>query len=402
MRHLHAGMLMAASELLNANVNPTRADVEDALGGVLCRCTGYVKIVDAVCAVAETRTDEAGNGWVGARLKRVDGIAKLTGSEMFGSDQAPEGALWLRIFRSPHPRGKFAIAGIEAFRLRHGLDLVLTASDVPNNKYGIYPIGKDQPVLASGEALYRGDPVLAVAGPREIVESLRDEDLPIVWTILPAVSFAEARSECAAALHAALPDNVLVRGRVVKGNVEQAFSDVPVQAEIETETGFVEHAYIEPEAGYAMRVGDRIEVTVCTQTPVMDRDEIAHIMRTGEVGAVRVIPTATGGGFGGKLDLSVQPLVALAAWKCCRRPVRCIYSRPESLMATTKRHPSQIRARAAADAEGAPGCVRFHGRFRYRRLCLLGTDGRQSRAGACDGALSCAACARDEPRPSYE
>jgi CO/xanthine dehydrogenase Mo-binding subunit/aerobic-type carbon monoxide dehydrogenase small subunit (CoxS/CutS family) len=355
------GMLMAASELLAATPKPSRGEIEDAMGGVLCRCTGYVKIVDAVAAFAETHTDEDDKGWVGARLKRVDGIAKLTGTEMFGSDQAPEDALWLRILRSPHARAKFTIGDDESFRREHRLDLVLTAADVPNNRYGIYPTGKDQPVLAPGEALYRGDPVMAVVGPREIVEALRDDDFPIDWTVLPAVNFAEAQTGRAVALHAVLPDNVLVRGRVGKGDVEKAFAQTQIHAEIETETGFVEHAYIEPEAGYAVRVGDRIEITVCTQTPVMDRDEIAHIMRM-EKTAVRVIPTATGGGFGGKLDLSVQPLVALAAWML-RKPVRCIYSRPESLMATTKRHPSQIRARAAADAKGRLVAFDFAGDF---------------------------------------
>ena len=83
---------------------------------------------------------------------------------------------------------------------------------------------------------------------------------------------------------------------------------------------FVEHAYIEPEAGYARRVGDRIEIVACTQTPVMDRDEVAHVLGL-SAKPVRIIPTATGGGFGGKLDLSVQPLIAVAAMKL-RRPVR--------------------------------------------------------------------------------
>ena len=189
-------MLMAASELLAATPKPTRAQVEDAMGGVLCRCTGYVKIVDAVCAVAEARSEEAGNGWVGARLWRVDGTPKLNGDEIFGADHAPEGALWLRIIRSPHARARFAIGDTEAFRRKHGLDLVLTAADVPNNKYRhLSERARTSRSSPPGEALYRGDPVMAVVGSRESVESLRDEDLPIVWTILPAVTFAEAQSE---------------------------------------------------------------------------------------------------------------------------------------------------------------------------------------------------------------
>ena len=124
-------------------------------------------------------------------------------------------------------------------------------------------------------------------------------------------------------------------------------------AEGKFETGFVEHAYIEPEAGYAVPVGDgpdRIEVSACTQAPYMDLEETARVLGVDQ-SRVRIIPTACGGGFGGKLDVSVQPLLAVAAW-VTKRPVRIIYTRTESMSSTTKRHPSRIQARASADAEG--------------------------------------------------
>src|SRR5439155_1468428 len=88
------------------------------------------------------------------------------------------------------------------------------------------------------------------------------------------------------------------------------------------------------------RIDDRIEIAACTQTPVMDRDEVANVLGVAP-GQVRIIPTATGGGFGGKLDLSLQPLIAVAAW-LLNKPVRCIYSRNESMASTTKRHPALI------------------------------------------------------------
>jgi CO/xanthine dehydrogenase Mo-binding subunit len=116
------------------------------------------------------------------------------------------------------------------------------------------------------------------------------------------------------------------------------------------ETAFVEHAYIEPEAGWARRVGDRIEIHATTQTPYMDRDEIANLMRL-KPEAVRIVPTACGGGFGGKLDLSVQPLLAIAAWTL-GRPVALVYTRPESMAASTKRHPARVTARFGCDADG--------------------------------------------------
>ncbi len=130
---------------------------------------------------------------------------------------------------------------------------------------------------------------------------------------------------------------------------------------MEIETAFVEHAYIEPEAGYARMVGDRIEIAACTQTPYMDRDEVANVLGISK-SSVRIIPTATGGGFGGKLDISVQPLLGLAAMKL-RRPVRMIYTRPESMASTTKRHPARIRAAASATADGRLLTFDFSGDF---------------------------------------
>ncbi|PYQ43015.1 MAG: aldehyde oxidase, partial [Acidobacteria bacterium] len=129
----------------------------------------------------------------------------------------------------------------------------------------------------------------------------------------------------------------------------------------EYETGFVEHAYIEPEAGFARRVGDSIEIQACTQSPYMDRADIAKILGIAPE-KVRIIPTAVGGGFGSKLDLSVQPFIALAAWKL-KCPVRMVYSRTESIMSTTKRHPARMKLRAGANRDGKLTALDFAADF---------------------------------------
>jgi CO/xanthine dehydrogenase Mo-binding subunit len=143
--------------------------------------------------------------------------------------------------------------------------------------------------------------------------------------------------------------------------VQAALARSAATAEFAAETAFVEHAYIEPEAGYARRVGDRMEIFATTQTPYMDRDELALILGL-KPAQVRIIPSACGGGFGGKLDLSLQPLIATAAW-LLNQPVRCVYTRPESMASTTKRHPARMTATAGADVEGRLTGVRFHGDF---------------------------------------
>ncbi len=360
------GMLMAASDLLRRDPRPSEAAVLDALGGVLCRCTGYRKIVDAVLDVAanDPVIDPRAGGAVGARAAKVDGVAKLTGVERFGADHAPADALWLRAVRSPYARARFTIEPLDALHARHpGLVKVLTASDIPGaNRFGIYPTGKDQPALAEGHVRFRGEAVVALVGDAATIAAITDEDVPIRWEPLPPVTgVAAALAPGAPALHAEKPDNVLVAGRVVRGDARAAANTAAAVAEGTFETSFVEHAYIEPEAGYARRVGDRIEIVACTQTPYMDRDEMALILGI-PADRVRIIPTAVGGGFGGKLDLSLQPLIGAAAW-ILDRPVRCIYTRPESMASTTKRHPALIHARLAADSDGRLVAVEFQGDF---------------------------------------
>ncbi|MBL8675075.1 MAG: molybdopterin-dependent oxidoreductase [Rhodospirillales bacterium] len=354
------GMLMSAAELLRRNAAPTREETLDALGGTLCRCTGYGKIVEAVMAaaggvapvVAAPEVGAAVGAAVGARVARVDGAGRVDGTEAFGADAIPADALWLRVVRSPHARATFTLGGLDAFRRAHpAIVATLTARDVPFNGFGIYPTIKDQPVLADGIARYRGEAVLALVGPRDAVLAVRDADLPIMWTPeTPVIGIDAARAPDAALVQADKPGNLLTEGGVRRGDVDAAFAGCAEVVETTIETAFVEHAYIEPEAGWARRVGDRIEIHVTTQTPYMDRDEVASVMRLSP-DSVRIVPTACGGGFGGKLDQSVQPLVALAAWTL-RRPVACVYTRPESMAATTKRHPARVWARFGCDADG--------------------------------------------------
>ncbi len=351
------GMLMAASDLFRRNAAPDDDEILDAMGGVLCRCTGYRKIVDAVKHVvrpngADFETPEAG-GAMGARALKVDGLQKLDGRELYGADVAPADALWVRAVRSPHASATFSLGSFDALHAKWpGLAKVLTAADVPgNNGYGIYPDVKDQPALAESEVRFRGEPVVALVGDYESVFGIRDDEVPIAYTVRPAiVGFDAALSDGAHRIHEKHENNILAHGYVKKGDAAAAMKTADVVVEDSFETAFVEHAYIEPEAGWARRVGDRLEITVSTQAPYMDRDEMAQMIGIPK-DAVRIIPTACGGGFGGKLDLGVHPLVGIAAW-VLNRPVRCTWTRIESMAASTKRHPSRITARYGCTKEG--------------------------------------------------
>ncbi len=375
------GMLMSAEALLRTNARPSEAEVRDALAGVLCRCTGYTKIVEAVLAAASgvvaAPAAPAAGAAVGCRVERLDAAAKLRGEERFGADHwpaVPEATLAMRVIRSPHPHASFEVGDLAAFRRRWpGVVDVLTAVDVPHNAFAIFADMRDQPVLAEGVARFRGEAVLAVVGDADTLLALQDSDLPLRFAVLAAHESADAALLAAAAgapLHARYADNVLCRGRVVAGDVDAALADPSLaafRASSAFETRHVEHAYIEPEAGHAEVVeptdggARRLRIFACTQTPYMDRDEVAQVMGLAPE-QVHIVPSAIGGGFGGKLDLSVQPLLAVAAWKL-GRPVRLVYERPESMLSSTKRHPARMLATAACDAGGALSAFDFEGDF---------------------------------------
>jgi aldehyde oxidoreductase len=371
------GMLMAATDVLRRYPHPTEQQVQDGLAGVLCRCTGYRKIVAAVlevgasdagsCVQADTPDSLRAGRAVGARMTRLDGPAKLVGAEKFGADYYPAGSLWMRTVRSPHACARFTIGDLDRFRREHPqVEAILTARDVPENSFCVFPIPKDQPVLADGHVRMRGEAVMLLLGEMEAILAIPEAAIPIAWHPEPALDTPEkALVETGALIHDFAPENVLCRGRVAKGNAAQTLREAAFVAEGEFRTAHVEHAYIEPEAGYAEIFEEngqqRIRIFASTQTPVMDKEEVARVLKL-PPSAVHIVPSAIGGGFGGKLDIAIQPLLAVAAWKL-KRSVRAVYTRAESMLSTTKRHPSRIRARFGCDAEGNLLALDFHADF---------------------------------------
>jgi aldehyde oxidoreductase len=377
------GMLMAAFDLLQKNAQPSEAQVLDALAGVLCRCTGYRKIVEAVLALSSVQTKSKAAlddmGHAGSRQTKLDGQAKLTGTERFGADQAPKDCLALRVVRSPHSHARFALNDFVVWANQQaGIKGVLIAKDIPFNRFAIFPDMRDQPALAETEVRFMGEAVAVLVGDEEVLRSFRDEDFPVRYQVRPAVLEPEQALEAGAPIvHTRWPDNVLCRGRVLReaqaNTLDQVIRDGALTLRATMSTPYVEHAYLEPEAGYATwnsaalspSVSSVIEPVVsvfaCTQTPYMDRDELANMFKL-RPEQVRIIPSAVGGGFGGKLDMSIQPLLVAAARKF-GKPARLVYGRRESMLSTTKRHPSKLTASITTDESGNFVAFDFSGDF---------------------------------------
>ena len=360
------GLLVTATALLAANGSPTESEVCDALGGVLCRCTGYAKIIAAIMDASKngsqpTPSLPASGKAVGASVIRLDGAAKVSGAEKFGADGIPADALIVQVVRSPHHRARFEFGDIAAFAsATPGVAGVFTAKDIPGrNLFGVIPAFADQPALAEGQVRFRGEAVALVACERWAAGSLDLDEFPVRWTELPPDLLPNETP--AQLVHEDRPGNLLIRGLVRKGNPETALGAAEHKVSGEISTAYVEHAYIEPEAGFAFMDGDTLVITACTQAPHMDREETARILGLSP-DKVRIVPTATGGGFGSKLDLSVQPFIGLVALKT-GRPAALTYTRTESMMSTTKRHPAAMTATVGCDAKGRITGMVFDGVF---------------------------------------
>jgi aldehyde oxidoreductase len=356
------GMMVSAVALLRENPTPNVEDVQDALGGVLCRCTGYRKIIDAVIGVPANI--EKSDGQVGDTIRKVDGEDKVAGREAFGDDVAPVGTLEIFVIRSPFHRASFSLGDLDSFLSNtQGIVAFLTAEDIGGrNVFGVIPQFMDQPVFAETETRFRGEAVAAVIGTPEAIAKFDPEKFPVSWTKLPAVNdIVSAQAPTAAQLHKGRDLNVMCGGFVSSGDAEAALARADVTVEGHFNSGFVEHAYIEPEAGFAQMVGGRVEVHACTQAPVMDLDSLTIILGI-DRSMIRIIPTAVGGGFGSKLDISVQPYLALGAMKT-GKPVRLCYSRTESMQSSTKRHPSDIQLKIGATTDGKIMGFNFYGEF---------------------------------------
>ncbi|MGD9676275.1 MAG: molybdopterin cofactor-binding domain-containing protein, partial [Candidatus Bipolaricaulia bacterium] len=343
------GMIMAAKALLDQTPTPTRAEIRRALRGNLCRCTGYVKILEAVERASQVLRGEA-------RPEVSEDVAvhpyaaddKVTGRLQFIADLPTDGVLEGKIVWAEHAHAEIRKVDTEKAQQVPGVVAVLTARDIPGEPcHGL--IRADQPVLCDRRVRYLGDAVALVVATSEEAAIQGRAAVEVEYAPLPTVTDPEqALADDAPTLSSG--GNLVCEFHLDRGSAEEAIAESAICVSGEFTTQAIEHAYLEPEAGIASWEDGRVVVRTASQYPHAMRRQIARVLGQPE-DRVRVVASPTGGAFGGKTDISIQALLALATWRT-HRSVRIVLTREESLRTSVKRHPMRLAYRIGFDAGG--------------------------------------------------
>ena len=294
---------------------------------------------------------------IGESARRLDARDKVTGAALYPGDIDLAGQLWMRIKFSDRVHARVLAVDARRAEALPGVRRVFTSADVPVNEYGL--VIKDQPVLCGPGGRAGGDVarcymdmVATVVAETDAIAKRAIDLIEVHYEDLPAVfDPREAMQEGAPPLHLDRPRNLIAHYRMRKGDMAAGWARADVVVEGEYETSWQEHAYLQPEAGLAYIDDEgRVTVIVAGQWAHEDQEQIYHALDLPPE-RVRVIYPAIGGAFGGREDMSVQIILALAAWKL-DEPIKIQWNREESILYHHKRHPIRVRTRWGATQEG--------------------------------------------------
>ena len=335
-----------------------RSDMARHLGAHLCRCTGYVKVLDAIDAVAQgTVCSPALSGEVGGDGAKYEAAELALGDRGYIDDMRVPGTLHAALRLTDHTRADIVAVHTEAALAAPGVHAVFTAADIPGEVY-VGLIYKDWPVMISvgQRTSYAGDVLAVVVADTREQARAAAKLVTVDYTVHQPVTDAVVALEPGAPVAVwNTPSNVLSTSEYARGDVDAALAASAHTVHQVFQTQRIEHAFLEPESTLAVPAtrpdGSRhLQVYSGGQGVWDDRNDIARVLAVGN-DAVTVTLVSNGGAFGGKEDMSNQAHASLAAW-LLDRPVKCTLSREESLIMHAKRHPIRLEYWAGCDAEG--------------------------------------------------
>ena len=349
------GILIRTKSLVDRKGSElTREEASRHLGGHLCRCTGYTKILDAVEALAQGEMPEAEvPGGVGSRGIKYEARELALGDRDYIDDLRPEGLLHAALHLSEHARADIVRIDTSAAEAIDGVVAVYTGADVPGEmRVGI--IHTDWPVFIpeGGRTSYVGDVLAIVVAEDRATARRAAEAIQVTYEVHTPITdpVAAVTNGCDDAVWE-LDGNVLSRSVYARGDVDAALAASAHTIHEVFQTQRIEHAFLEPESTLAVPTDDGgLHVYSGGQGVWDDRDQMASVLGI-DPQKITVELVSNGGAFGGKEDMANQAQTALAAW-LLGRPVLCTVSREESLRMHPKRHPIRIEMWAGCDADG--------------------------------------------------
>ena len=349
------GMVMSAKGLLDMNPNPTREEAAYAIRNNICRCTGYVKIIDAILLAAELfrkgEVPPAPADWsLGQRVPRVDVEEKVTGTGIYPDDIYLDGMIYGSAVRSQYPRARVLAIHTEEARALPGVVGVFTAEDIPGqNKVGHLVKDWDTMIAVGDITHYLGDAICLVAA--ETKEALEQAKALVeidYEPLKPVFSPTYASQPFAPLVHES--GNLLCEKHVSRGNADQAIRDADYVLMYHYETPYTEHAFLEPECAVAYPDEDGLTILSTDQGAYDTAREVSRLLGLPKE-KIHVTTRLLGAGLGGKDSMTVQHAKALVAY-LTGRPVKVKLSRKESMLVHPKRHPMKVTITMGCNRDG--------------------------------------------------
>lgn len=349
------GMVISAKALLDQNPAPTREEAAFAIRNNICRCTGYVKIIDAILMAAELlRTGEipaVPENWsLGQRVPRVDVKEKVTGTGIYPDDIYLDGMIYGSAVRSAYPRARVLAIHTEEAEALPGVVGVFTAADIPGqNKVGHLKKDWDTMIAVGGITHYLGDAICLVAAETPEILAQAKALVKVDYEELPMVrSPREAMLPDAPLVHES--GNLLAHKHIQRGNPAEAIAKSKYVLTQRFSTPWTEHAFLEPECAVAYPEDDGVMILSTDQSAYDTQHETMGMLGL-PAEKVKVRNCLVGGGFGGKEDVTVQHHAALIAY-LTKRPVKVKLTRAESILIHPKRHPMEMEFSLGCDENG--------------------------------------------------
>ncbi len=349
------GMVISAKALIDGNPTPTREEAAFAIRNNICRCTGYVKIIDGILLAAEVlRAGEIPappEDWrLGARVPRIDVREKVTGTGLYPDDVYLDGMIYASAVRSAYPRARVLAIHTEEAKALPGVVGIFTAEDIPGqNKVGHLAKDWDTMIAVGDITHYLGDAICVVAAETQEILAQAKALVKVDYEELPMVrSPRDAMLPDAPLVHKS--GNLLSHKHIQRGNPAEAIAKSKHILTQRFSTPWTEHAFLEPECAVSFPEGDGVVVWSTDQGAYDTQHEILGMLGL-PAEKVKVKNLLVGGGFGGKEDVSVQHHAALVAY-LTKRPVKVKFSRAESLLIHPKRHPMEMEFSMGCDENG--------------------------------------------------